>query len=190
MFAVTAIIVVPLAATVIMAWVFVALAVLWSPFAALITWRLTTRTELSTSRMFLTGGAYSTFMLIPWILLVIMLIKQRLPKHVITLSNALLFLAWLIGPIVFWGQYAAGIGLLTGGGDPGEFVEPNLRILGYVVWSAMLSTWICTGFMSLKKWGDYESVVVDDLLSFRYITPFALAWVSTLVTMIYLVLTE
>ena len=100
----------------------------WSPFAALITWRMAQRRGLDGRRYALVGALCSVFLLLPWVLLTVALLRRHLPVSVIKLSCILAYTVWLIGPIVAWGQLAALIGWLMTlglGGGLSEDLKPE-----------------------------------------------------------------
>ena len=182
----------PLSVTVVLAFLVALPGLAWSPFAALIAWRLARRRGLSGGRYALVGAAYSVFLLVPWLYLAVSLLGRRPPGFVVQLIYRLLYFAWLVGPIVFWGQYMAGIGVLwldfIWGGDTSEILDHDRRLVVYSVWSTMILMWIGSGVMSLGKWESDNDVTDHALMSVRFITPFALAWLCTLAALGYLIL--
>ncbi len=154
----------------------------WSPFAALITWRMARSRGLNGWRYALTGAAFSVFLLLPWLLLVTALRKRYVSDTAVRLSYAFLYIAWLVGPIIFWGQSAAqfeflfGFGLLDG---PSKF-EPYYPLWEHGVFLLMILMWAVLGIMSLRIWNFEYDVTDKVLMSPRYILPFALAWGCTI----------
>ena len=169
---------VPAMISMVMSVVLVTLGVVWAPFAAVIIQNSSARARANIDRPRLTGAAYSALMLIPWILLAVALSRQRLPKSLMVFSYGLLLLAWIIGPVVFWGQHAVGVGFLTGGGDAGQYVNPALRNLSYAVWSAMLVAWTGCVLMFLKTCARGQITTAHDLLKARAYLPFVFSWLS------------
>ncbi len=182
----TLVFIVPYLISMVMSVVLVALGVVWAPFAAVIIRNSSIRAQVNIDRPRLTGAVYSALMLIPWILLAVALSRQRLPKTLMVFSYGLLLLAWLYGPIVFWGQHAVGVGFLMGGGDAGQYVNPDLRILGYTVWSAMLLAWTACGLVFLKARARGQFATAHDLLKARAYLPFVFSWLSAAVSVLYI----
>ena len=160
------------------------LGLLWSPFAALISWRLARRRGLGGARPVVAGAAYSVFLLVPWVLLLVVLLGRRLPRSVVTLLFILLYSAWLIGPILFWGQYVAmnDVVRLTFIWGPGNGAPDNW-LVAYVGWAVVILIWF--GSVFLNRWESDDSVTYDQLMSVRFITPFALAWAVNLTVNVY-----
>ncbi len=150
----------------------------WSPIAGLIA------RDLSPGRGFFArsygwpGTACSVFLLLPWILLVVALIKGRLPRSVLFLSYFLVYFAWLMGPIAFWGQYVAGIDIfwlgLNEGPDPNS--APGGWIVGYGVLAAMIFLWLGSAVTTARAWESIDDVTPDQLVRFVAIMPFMLVW--------------
>lgn len=163
----------------------VAMGLAWSPFAAAIMGHLAQRRGLNGRRYALVGAAYSAFLLVPWIQLFWGLLSRRAPGFVGPVYF-LLYFSWLIGPIVFWGQYVAEIELLQtlGIGDVSneEELAPLQMLFVYCVFVAMILAWCGSVIISFRKPTD---VVVIPTKSFSYISPFALAWVCTLAVGVY-----
>ena len=160
----------------------------WSPFAALITWRMAQRRGLDGRWYALVGALCSVFLLLPWILLTVALLRRHLPVSVIKLSYILLYAVWLVGPIVIWGQHVARIDFLTSLWlfEGVYSSEPAPPIYTYGVYMVMVLMWIVSGVMSLKIWNFEYDVTYQVLMSFRYITPFALTWACILLLYVYL----
>ena len=167
------------------------LGLVWSPFAALITRRLALRRGLDGGRYALAGAAYSVFLMFPWLLLVITMIRVRLPRSVVLWSYVLLYLVWLVGPIIFWGQFVAHIGYVMTfglGGGLSENLKPDDPLVAYGVFAVMILMWVVSGTISWRVSSSVHDVTVDELMSLRYIMPFALVWVCTLFAYGYLFL--
>ena len=109
---------VPLTVAAVLGYLLAIPGLVWSPFAALITWRMARSRGLDGERYALAGAAFSIFLLLPWLLLVTALHKRYVPDTAVRLSYVLLYFAWLVGPITLWGQWVAqweflfGFGLL------------------------------------------------------------------------------
>ena len=131
------------------------------------------------------GAAYSTFLLVPWFRLVVGLIAQREPGFVGPVY-ILLYSAWFIGPIVFWGQYVANIEALQTLGIGSVSYDEAFTLVDmatYGVFAAMSLTWIASMVMSLRT---PANMVHPPVMSFRYIMPFVLASGCTLFVYGYL----
>ena len=84
----------------------------------------------------------SLFLLLPWLLL-IRALRRGVSDTGARLTYILLFLGWLTGPIVIWGQHVAKIDILAslileGPGDS----QPEHPILAYGVFAAMAIMWM------------------------------------------------
>ena len=181
----------PLFVTAVVAYLVALPGLIWSPFAALVIRRMAQRRGLDRNRQALIGAASSVFLLIPWILLFVALRRPHLPVLVVKLTLILLYTVWLLGPIVAWGQWVAGVGWLMTlglGGGLSEDLKPVHPILAYGVLAAMVIAWVVSGVLSWKAWDSHRNVAVGDLVTFRYITPFALTWGCTLFFYLYLFL--
>ena len=159
----------PISVTGVLFLFFVVPGFVWSPFAALIAWYLARRRGLSARRYALVGAAYSIFLLVPWLRLIVGMLTQREPGFVGPV-NFLLYFAWLVGPIVFWGQYIVFVGQEEFG------VFPLLVSVGIL--ATMFIMWIASVVISLRQAYDYYTDL--PVMSFRYIMPFVLAWGCTL----------
>ncbi len=153
----------------------------WSPFGALTVWYLARRRGLSGGHFAMVGGAYSIFLLIPWLRLVYGLNAQRSPGFVGPLY-LLLYFAWMVGPILFWGQYVVGMDIFWLGHGPDETLAPGGWLGGYSVFVVMTLTWLGSAVTSLKI---RTNTVYPPLTSSRYIIPFALTWICTLAVGVY-----
>ncbi len=158
---------------------------LWSPFAALISWHVARRRGLNERRHALAGAAYSVFLLLPWILLLVELLGRRVPWFAVLLSYVLLYFVWLSGPVWFWANYhAAFYGLELYFVIGGSYAsQQNSLLVGYGVIALMLILWFGSGINLIRKWNPHGNVV-----TINYIIPFALAWICTLVIIGYVLL--
>lgn len=171
---------------------------IWSPFAALITWRMAQRRGLDGRRYALAGAACSVFLLLPWVLLIVASLRRHLPVLVVKLSCILAYTVCLIGPIAMGGQFVLtveslmnpGLGFL-GVEDPKPvlpIMTSALPIITYGMFAAMLAAWAVSGVLSWKTWWDHPDVTVEDMVTFRYIIPFALTWGCMLFVYVYMFL--
>ena len=185
----------PLTLTLVMVFLLVVPGLMWSPIAGLISWHNARNSWLNGGREALVGVAYSICLLLPWILLAVALKKGRLSSSAVNSFYFILYFAWLIGPIVFFGQAGAQFEVLqfnVGAGTP----KPDYWLVAYSLFFGMLILWIGSGFIKLNAWwiskDDVtvaEEVMVDDLIRFRFIMPYALAWGCTVVSYGYLIVT-
>lgn len=158
----------------------------WSPFAALIAWRMARRNRINGGRYAIMGAASSVFLLLPWILLVGAL-HRGVSDTAVRLSYVLLYLGWLVGPIMIWGQHVARFEILTSLVLEGSSeTEPEHPVLAYGVFAAMVVMWTMSATLTLKKWNSVYDVTDHDLITLRHLTPFALAWTCTLVVQGYM----
>ncbi len=164
--------------------------VAWAPFAAVITWRLARRQGLEGRRYALMGAVSSIFMLLHWPLLLVTLIRGRVPVRTTRLCYVLLHSAWLFGPIMFWGQFFAQfefvmtLGIM--GGPLSEDLEPPLPLLSYCGFALMVVAWLASVTMTWRMWPSIPGAGAEDVVSRRYILPFALAWLCAIITLLYL----
>ena len=160
----------PLFVTAVLAYLMALPGLFWSPFGALILRRMAQRRGLDGSRYALMGVAGSVFLLLPWILIFVALRRPHLPVLVVKLTYILLYTVWLVGPIVTWGQWVAGVGWLMTlglGGGLGEDLRPAHPISAYGVLVAMVIAWAVSGVLSWKAWDSHPNVTVGDLVTFR-----------------------
>ena len=141
----------------------------FSPIAGLITWRLARGRSLSGGREALAGVAYSICLFLPWILLVVALRRESLSSSTVNKSYILLYLAWLIGPLMAFGITGAHFQSLVA--DP----RPEYWWVTVGVFLAMVILWVGSAGMTRKWWSGVEDVTVECLISFRFILPYALA---------------
>lgn len=152
----------------------------WSPIAVLIVRGLTRDRTFYGPRYGWESAACSVFLLLPWILLVVALVRGRLPCSALCFAYILLHLVWLIGPIVFWGQYILGMDIFWLGEGPDEIFAPGGWLVGYSVFAAMILAWSGSVF-SLSGWHfGNRDVTLEELIRFRVIMPFVVAWGSNL----------
>ena len=142
-----------------------------SPIAGLIAWRLARGRLLSGGREALAGVAYSICLFLPWVLLVVALRKGSLSSSTVNKSYMLLYLAWLIGPLITVGITGAYFPSLVS--DP----RPEYWWVSLGVFSGMVILWVGSAGMTRKWWNGVEDVTVDCLISIRFILPYALACV-------------
>ena len=168
----------------------------WSPFAAMITWRMARWRGLDGRRYALVGALCSVFLLLPWILLTVALLRRHLPVSVVKLSRILAYTVCLIGPIAVLGQSSLSIESLM---NPGlgflgvEDPEPVFPIMTsalppitYGMFAAMLIAWAVSVMLPWKTWSGHPGVTVEDMATFRYIIPFALTWGCLLLFLVYM----
>ena len=151
--------------------------IILAPFAALLAWYLARRRGLKGVREGLAGAAYSAFLVAPCILLMIVLVRGRLPCSVVRVCYVALYIVWFIGPVVFWGIY-----------DPeldNPFQDSDSRSPGLIGWSiddvvfwVMVSLWVGSAFTTFRAWRSVEEVTIEHLTSFRFMLPYALACIS------------
>ena len=107
-----------------------------SPIAGLTTWRLARGRLLSGKREALAGVAYSICLFLPWILLVVALRRESLSGLTVNKCYVLLYLAWLIGPIITAGVGGAYFQSLVS--DP----RPEYWWVSVGVFVAMVILWV------------------------------------------------
>ena len=142
-----------------------------SPIAGLIAWRLARGRLLSGGREALAGVVYSICLFLPWILLVVALRKGSLSRSAVNKCYILLYLAWLIGPLITVGITGAYFQSLVS--DP----RPEYWWVSFGVFSGMVILWVGSAGMTRNWWNGVEDVTVDCLISIRFILPYALACV-------------
>ena len=169
--------------------IFVALpGLVWSPFAAAITWRIAQKQGLSGGRYALAGAASSIFLLLHWPLLLVTLLSGQVPVRMARLCYVLLYSTWLLGPIVFWGQFIAQLEYVMTmgiGGGLSEDQEPPVPVLAYGGFALMIAMWVASARMTWRMWESIRGAAIEDAVGFRYMMPFALAWACTACTLGY-----
>ena len=75
--------------------------VLWSPFAALITTRVASARDMASGRMAEAGAKWSLPFFFPWIYLLMRMNGKRISDKVVVGAYVVLYLACLLGPILF-----------------------------------------------------------------------------------------
>ncbi len=142
-----------------------------SPIAGLIAW-WSARGRLSNGvREALAGLAYSICLFLPWILLVVALRRGSLSSSAVNKCYILLYLAWLIGPLITLG--------ITGAYYQSQVSDPRPEYwwVSLVVFCGMVILWVGSAGMTMKWWSGVEDVTVECLISFRFILPYVLACV-------------
>ena len=151
-----------------------------SPIAGLIAWRVARGRLLSGGRETLAGVAYSVCLFLPWILLVVALRRGRLSSSTVNNCYILLYLAWLIGPLITFGIMGANFQTLDS--DP----RPNFWWVGFSIFWGMVFLWVGSAAMTVKWWSGVEDVTAGCLTSFKFIMPYALACVCLWTLYIYM----
>ena len=158
----------------------------WSPIAALITWHMARSRGLDRGRYAAAAGASSVFLLLPWLLLTFSL-RRGVSDTAVRLSYVLLYLGWLVGPIMIWGQHVAKIEFLTSLILEGSSkTQPEYPVLAYGVLAAMVVMWGSSAIVTLKQWDSLYDVTERDLITLRHLMPYGLAWTCTLVVQGYM----
>ena len=163
----------------------------WSPIAAVITWYMARRKGLGGGRYALTGAASSIFMLLHWPILVATLLTGKVPVRTTRFCYILLYAVWLLGPIMFWGQYIAQVGWLQTlgfGGDLSREIDRSAPLLVFGGFALMIVAWLASVTMTWKTWEAIPRAMVGDVASHNYMLPFAGAWLSTVAVFGYLFL--
>ena len=179
----------PLALMVAFGFFVVFACLVWSPFAAVITWRIARRQGLDGGRYALMGAASSIFMLLHWPLLVVTLLTTRVPVWTTRLCYIMLYVVWLLGPIMFWGQFIARFDYLmtfgVGAGSGVVDLEPPLPLPAYGGFALLIVAWLASAVMTWRMWGSIPGDGVKEVVSHRYMLPFVLAWACTACTWFY-----
>ena len=128
-----------------------------APLAALLAWYLARRRELRGVREALAGAAYSAFLVAPCILLIVVLVKGRLPCSVVKACYVALYILWLIGPVVFWGIHEPEPSSQLLGSDLSSLSPIGSSIDDVVFW-AMVSLLVGSAFTTFKAWRFIEEV--------------------------------
>ena len=178
--------IIPIFTVTVMTYLMALPGVFLSPIAGLITWRMARNRGLDGGRYLLVGVASSVFLLLPWLLL-IRALRSGVSDAWVRLTYILLFLSWLIGPIVIWGQHVAKIDFLTslildGGGDS----QPERPFFAYGVFALMSVMWMGSAVIASQNRGSTYDVTEHDLSTLRHIAPFALAWACLLIVQGYM----
>ena len=158
----------------------------WAPLAALIAWHIARRRGLDRRRHALAGAAYSVFLLLPWFLWVAAQLRPRMPGNGIQLSHVLLYFVWLLGPILFWGQWYANAGIpIIFVGAVGSYEDSALDnwLAVYSVFAIMILMWIGSVVNSIRT-----RKLQNNEMAIGYIIPFSLAWLCTLMSLGYLLI--
>ena len=75
--------------------------VLWAPFAALVTARVASARDMASGRMAEAGAKWSLPFFFPWIYLLLRILGKRVPDKIVVGAYILMYLAVLLGPILF-----------------------------------------------------------------------------------------
>ncbi len=75
--------------------------VLWSPFAALLSAKIASARGMASGRMAETGAKWSLPFFFPWIYLLLRIFGKRVSDKVVVGAYIVLYLACLLGPILF-----------------------------------------------------------------------------------------
>ena len=75
--------------------------IVWSPFAALISARAGSTVGTSGSDLARTGAVHSVLFFFPWVYFLLRILNRRISDRVIVGAYAVLYLACLLGPILF-----------------------------------------------------------------------------------------
>ena len=141
------------------------LGLLWSPFAAAISWRLARNRGLHGLGYAFAGAVYSALFLGPWLYLTMRLVGITPPRWMIGFSYILLYLVWS-APIYY-------VGTLGIAKSSSALEETTFWILGV----AMLALLLMSLLVLLNR--DERLQVSRVLPAPRYVFPFVGAWVST-----------
>ena len=118
----------------------------FSPIAGLIAWWSARSRLLNGGREALAGIAYSICLFLPWILLVVALRRGQMSSTAVHRCYILLYLAWLIGPLIAFGITSANFQSLES--DP----RPEYWWVGFGVFWGMVVLWVGSAAMTVKWW--------------------------------------
>ena len=145
---------------------------MWSPFAALISWRMAGNRGLSGSRYAITGAVYSMLLVLPWIYMVMALRCKRISTGLVDFAYFFLYMAWLVGPIAF--MYLGFV-----------FFAESTSVVAIGVLTALVLAWMVSLAILVKSWlpslfeVHRSSRGREPILDLKHIMPFGLVVAST-----------
>ena len=144
------------------------LGLMWSPFAALISWRMAGNRGLSGSRYAITGAVYSILLLLPWIYMVMALRGKRISAGLIDLAYFFLYMAWLVGPIaVMYLRFVV--------------IAESTSVVAIGVLTAVVIAWVVSLAILAKSWlfqVQRSARGREPIIDLKYIMPFGLVVAS------------
>ena len=144
---------------------FAALGLLFAPVAAICCRRSARQNGLNPRRYALMGGAYSCLFFVPAVSLLKEIQGKEVSRNAIKRTYIALYSYWGIGPV--------GLPLmldLAGGGS--------------LLWFMLFVTWVASIVRANNRNQEAQAVPLP-IMSFAYITPFALAYLSSVVSIVF-----
>ena len=147
---------------------------LWAPLGALICALIARRRGLSPRRYALAGAAFSALFFLPWVYLVARMLGWVIPKPLVVLSYAILYLMWIQGPFqLSYGAWA-----------DGDDLYPNAlwlcmwlgNILAMMASVLLMMTPIAKKINPFRRASRDDAPIRDTLPNPVYLLPFALLW--------------
>ena len=147
---------------------------LWAPLGALICALIARRRGLNQRRYALAGAAFSALFFLPWVYLVARMLGRVIPKPLVVLSYAILYLMWIQGPFqLSYGAWA-----------DGDDLYPNAlwlcmwlgNILTMMVSVLLMMTPIAKKINPFRLASGDGGPIRDTLPNPVYLLPFALLW--------------
>ena len=154
-----------------------AIGVVWSPFAALICAKAVSVTGRSAGGLARAGALHSILFLFPWVYFLLRILNRRIPDRVVMGAYALLYLACLLGPIMFnvllaWEIY----GLHSNYPDGDGYANPINHSPSF--WTGAMFAW--TQAFSNGAYFTFESTVFWVASLIAVATVFFYLWVKSL----------
>ena len=159
---------------------------LWAPLGALICALIARRRGLSPRRYALAGAAFSALFFLPWVYLVARVLGWVIPKPLVVLSYAILYLMWIQGPFqLSYGAWA-----------DGDDLYPNAlwlcmwlgNILAMMASVLLMTPPIAKKINPFRRASGDGGPIRDTLPNPVYLLPFALLWGWTAVLVALLTL--
>ncbi len=135
-----------------------AIGVVWSPFAALICARVASTTGEPVGRIAKTGALQSVLFFFPWVYFLLRILGKLTPDRVVAGAHSVIYLACLLGPIMFnlllaWEIYDLHSNYPYSDGYAAPIIGPDSFLTGAVFgWPQIFSSGAFFTFESMVFW--------------------------------------
>ena len=156
--------------------------VLLSPFAALICYVRARSIGLPPGHYARIGALYSTFLLLPWIYLIVRMFNKTVPSSLIGIGYCVLYTVWFFGSIVTVAALAIFSGIVALGFST-DVERTYIHILTFCAALIFLCVDVVAWILSMARLDHFHRnhIPREEILPDRaYITPFAyaLVWIA------------
>ena len=157
----------------------VALSLIWTPFAILLSALIAKRKDLPSVQHALLGGMYAILFIFPWIYMTAGMYNRYPSKTIVTIYYAVIYIVWLLGPVMF-------IGFMIIATEEQYFFQFGVRIgviiLSLLMWGISFWNVLCASF-------ENRTSKEKHMIGYVYIAPFLYFFISsTLLILDYVVM--